>query len=105
MKAVKRKEPHPHAELIRQYAEDEIGYEQPYCLWELKTHEEAEWLNASTHPSFTPSHQYRRKPETITVTFEMPIPDLDDHYFKNQSDLYIFLKNYKAAVDKAMEEL
>lgn len=136
MTAVKRKYPHPHADLIRQYAEDEIKYERAHILWEFKELTDERWHDLPARPFFKPEYQFRRKPETITVTFEMPIPELGGnaikkrtklfspfgHFyfldlgvelesinkrliFNKESDMDLFLANYKNAVDKALEEL
>lgn len=52
--------PHPHAELMKQYAEDAAARRDPWVLWEYDNQEEG-WNALNTHPTWNLNYKYRRK--------------------------------------------
>ena len=52
--------PHPHAELMKQYAEDAATRQDPWVLWEFND-TGIGWYDLSKHPSWKSNCKYRRK--------------------------------------------
>ena len=69
--------PHPHAELMAQYAEDAKETEKPWLRWEAKRKETDTWHTCVHHPSWGQVFDYRRKPQVVKVCGE-----LDEDEFK-----------------------
>lgn len=66
---------HPHAELMKQYAEDAMETDKPWERWEFKTIGSDVWVPKEQHPDWYPYRKYRRKPRTITINgIEVPEP-------------------------------
>lgn len=67
---------HPHAELMKQYAEDAMMTEYPWRLWEVRQKGTGEWYDLVEHPSWYLGSEYRRKPKAVEidgVNFPVPI--------------------------------
>ena len=54
---------HPHAELMKQYAEDAAETDRPWERWQVSVCGEWSWRDCKDQPSWRPEHQYRRKPQ------------------------------------------
>jgi len=66
--------PHPHAELMAQYAEDAKETDKPWERWEVLGNNGYSIMLLS-HPTWHPSVVYRRKPSTININgYEVPEP-------------------------------
>lgn len=52
---------HPHAELMKQYAEDAMMTEYPWRLWEVRQKDIGAWSDLVRHPSWYLASEYRRK--------------------------------------------
>lgn len=65
---------HPHAELMKQYAEDAAKYDEPWKLWEYKRNKG--WGTFKNNPTWDPAGSYRRKIEKpIKINgFDVPEP-------------------------------
>src|SRR5512139_2971589 len=57
--------PHPHAELMLEYAQDALITRAPWRLWQFRVGVNAPWEDCSTGPSWVGGHRYRRKPVQI----------------------------------------
>jgi hypothetical protein len=67
--------PHPHAALMRQYADDAAETETPWERWEWRWSKAPDWRPFSRHPVWAPDYTYRRKPRTININgIEVPEP-------------------------------
>ena len=77
---------HVHAELMAQYAEDAREHEEPWKLWEIKG-DDGVWKSCYTHPVWSNTTEYRRKPKTHTVN-GVEIPDLRIKPIPGQVYLY-----------------
>lgn len=67
--------PHPHAALMAEYAKDAAETSTPWERWEVRTPASEYWVAAVAHPEWNTNHEYRRKPQTITVNgFTVPKP-------------------------------
>lgn len=67
---------HPHAELMKLYAEDAMTTEHPWRLWEVRQKDIGAWSDLVRHPSWYLGSEYRRKPKVVEidgVTFPVPI--------------------------------
>ncbi len=65
----------PHADLIKEYAEDCLKYKEPWLLWEWYSLEDKLWEVAAIHPMWFPEMKYRKKPRTININgYEVPEP-------------------------------
>lgn len=66
--------PHPHANLMRQYAEDAAETDKPWERWEY-CGSDPPWIRLTCHPQWWLWQQYRRRPRTITINgIEVPEP-------------------------------
>lgn len=77
---------HPHAELMKKYAEDAARYDEPWTLWEFKRNKG--WGTFKNNPLWDPNGTYRRKVEKpIKINgFDVPqpirtAPDLGTKYY------------------------
>lgn len=72
---------HPHADLMRQFAEDAAQHPRPWELWEYRAPDSARWANLTTIPHWSPDVQYRRRPEPetreFTVRWEIQLEAVD----------------------------
>lgn len=67
--------PHPHAELMKLYAEDAALTDKPWELWEFRGSVSGSWHALDCNPAWSPRHSYRRKPSTRVINgFEVPVP-------------------------------
>jgi len=55
--------PHPHADKMKQYAEDAEKYDEPWKSWEFKPFKDASWFNLDGNPQWSEQLKYRRKPK------------------------------------------
>lgn len=66
---------HPHAELMKLYAEDAMTTDTPWRLWEVRQKDIGTWSALVRHPSWYLGSEYRRKPKLIKVEgIEFPVP-------------------------------
>ena len=68
---------HPHAELMKQYAEDAMKTATPWRLWETRQKDNGGWCDLIQHPQWYLGSEYRRKPKVVKidgVNFPVPIP-------------------------------
>lgn len=77
---------HPHAELMKQYADDAARHDEPWKLWEYKRNKG--WGTFKNNPTWDPAGSYRRKLEKpIKINgFDVPqplrtAPDLGTKYY------------------------
>ena len=59
---------HIHADLMLQYAQDAQETDKPWERWEVYGTITGRWIPLCEYDPFMPKLEYRRKPETITVT-------------------------------------
>lgn len=59
---------HPHAASMLLYAQDAAVHKEPWKLWELKCLSSKKWFTLDRHPSWSEYHEYRRTPQTVTIT-------------------------------------
>ena len=59
---------HKHAELMMQYAQDAMGADKPWELWEYSHASSNGWRNLDKMPSWRIGNDYRRKPKMVSVT-------------------------------------
>ena len=60
---------HKHAELMMQYAQDAMGTDKPWELWEMRFPTNKTWSNCTDGDMhFSLQFEYRRKPKMISVT-------------------------------------
>lgn len=65
--------PHPHAELMAQYAEDAKETDRPWERWIFLS--KYGWLELGDHPTWNEGTQFKRKPRTININgYEVPEP-------------------------------
>lgn len=67
---------HPHAELMKQYAEDAMKTATPWRLWETRQKGNGGWCDLIQHPQWYLGSEYRRKPKVVKidgVAFPVPI--------------------------------
>lgn len=59
-----------HAELMKQYADDWATTYEPWTLWEVRDMDAivTKWQQLETHPMWQQNAEYRRKPQTRTIT-------------------------------------
>lgn len=65
---------HIHAESMLQYAQDAMETDKPSLRWQYNLG--AGWISyCGGSPSWETDYQYRRKPQTVTISgFEVPAP-------------------------------
>jgi len=67
--------PHPHAELMAQYAQDAKETDKPWERWERFSEMFCKWVPLKEPTSFDTDVKYRRKPQTININgYEVPEP-------------------------------
>lgn len=72
---------HPHAELMKLYAEDAMNTAEPWNLWEFQPKEESVWFRLTNHPVWSLKAEYRRRAKVVDidgVKFPVPIPIAKD---------------------------
>jgi ATP sulfurylase len=60
---------HPHAELMKLYAEDAAETRSPWLRWQHKSHVGG-WVQCVENPNWGVNLEYRRKPTTSRELFE-----------------------------------
>nr|DAR38900.1 MAG TPA: hypothetical protein [Caudoviricetes sp.] len=66
---------HPHAELMKLYAEDAMVAVEPWKLWEFQLKDEAVWYRLTNHPAWSHEAKYRRRAKTVNIDgVEFPVP-------------------------------
>lgn len=58
---------HPHAELMKQYAEDAMKTATPWRLWETRQKDNGGWCDLIQHPQWYLGSEYRRKPKVVKI--------------------------------------
>jgi hypothetical protein len=101
---------HIHAELMAQYAQDAMESETPWTNWEYSIG--YPWFEATKHPTWDITANYRRKPKTIVIngfTVNAPLdkePEFGTLYFfpvVTESDFYSS-NTYNSPYDKSIYE-
>lgn len=70
------KQPHPHAELMLQYAQDCAIDKDAWKNWQIKERFQFDWVMINGHPTWSERLEYRRKPRTIVIGgMEVPTPE------------------------------
>lgn len=72
---------HKHAALMLQYAQDAAETDTPWERWEWRSKSGDEFLTCCQHPSWKLNHDYRRKPQVISVgrhEFPKPITEVPE---------------------------
>lgn len=60
--------PHPHADLMAEYAKDAAVSEKPWTKWELReAGTDDPWERAHRHPAWSVDYEYRRRPAAMTL--------------------------------------
>lgn len=68
--------PHPHADLMKLYAEDAAETATPWQRWEFRSEAMVRWAPVKGHPVWYESSEYRRKPRMRSLNgFEYPEPE------------------------------
>ena len=67
------KTPHPHAALMAQYAADAAETDTPWERWQVRA-VEADWIDLTGSPGWSPVFEYRRKPATSAFPEPEPKP-------------------------------
>lgn len=91
---------HPHAELMKLYAEDAMATTEPWKLWEFQLKDEATWYRLTTHPAWTHEAKYRRRPKVVEidgVKFPVPISTVNGDMGKRDY-FTIFVNNFGVVV-------
>lgn len=66
---------HPHAELMKLYAEDAMTTTEPWELWEVRLKGDPKWIPMGIWPTWSPDCEYRHKPKTVKIDgVEFPEP-------------------------------
>lgn len=66
---------HPHAELMKLYAEDAMTTTEPWELWEVRLKGDPTWIPLGIWPTWSPDCEYRHKPKTAEIGgIEFPEP-------------------------------
>ena len=66
---------HPHAELMKLYAEDAMSAAEPWKLWEFQPKDEAVWYRLTNHPAWSHEAKYRRRAKVVNIDgVEFPVP-------------------------------
>lgn len=76
IKMMSNPKPHPHAELMMQYARDAAETDRPWERWQVYDANAQAWIDKDfEHPTWHVYVRYRRKPDTIKVgKHEFPRP-------------------------------
>ncbi len=84
---------HPHAELMKLYAEDAMVTTEPWKLWEFQLKDEAAWYRLTNHPAWTHEAKYRRRAKVVKIDgVEFPVPVLtvnDDSVNRDYFTIYV----------------
>lgn len=66
---------HPHAELMKLYAEDAMNTARPWELWEFRKEGGDHWMRCTKNPDWVEYHEYKQRPKTVVVDdIEFPEP-------------------------------
>lgn len=60
---------HPHAALMKQYAEDAETHESPWELWEHKHEAFKTWKPCGSHPGWYSDNEYRRTADQLEIKY------------------------------------
>ena len=60
---------HPHAALMKQYAEDAETHERPWKLWEYKGGALKTWKHCGCHPGWSLGFEYRRASDQLEIEY------------------------------------
>lgn len=58
---------HPHAELMKLYAEDAMNTAEPWNLWEVYDPEADKWVTLWKNPEWATDKLYRQKPTQLSI--------------------------------------
>jgi hypothetical protein len=85
--------PHPHAALMRQYADDADETDRPWERWQVRFPHAQTWAELGCQsPTWCSDYEYRRKPRTININgIEVPEPvreplEESEPYYLAQAD-------------------
>lgn len=80
---------HPHAELMKLYAEDAMSTAEPWNLWEFQQKDEATWYRLTSHPAWAHNCEYRRRPRMVEIDgVKFPIPTLTASDYSAKQDYF-----------------
>ena len=102
--------PHPHAELMMEYAKDCLADSEAWRNWECRFASDESWVNLERHPNWYTYIIYRRKPNKVIKKFingiEVPThltekPKLGEtYYFIGSIDHRIGIDAYEWSNDR-----
>ena len=98
---------HPHAELMKLYAEDAMTTEKPWQLWEFQPKDEAVWYRLTNHPAWSHEAKYRRRAKVVNidgVKFPVPISIANDDSV-NRDYFTIYVTDSGVVVGRINREL
>ena len=58
---------HPHAELMKLYAEDAMTTSTPHELWLQRNRCDSHWTRCASNPLWSESHEYKRQPKKVFI--------------------------------------
>lgn len=66
---------HPHAELMKQYAEDAMKSKEPWDLWLTRKNGDCNWVRCASNPVWSECYEYKRRASVVMVGgIEFPEP-------------------------------
>lgn len=66
---------HPHAELMKQYAEDAMKTSEPWDLWLTRKNGDCNWVRCTNNPVWSESYEYKRRASHVMIgNIEFPEP-------------------------------
>lgn len=58
---------HPHAELMKLYAEDAMTTNKPWQLWVYRNRADAHWSRCTSSPIWSEAYEYKRSPKKVFI--------------------------------------
>lgn len=91
---------HPHAELMKLYAEDAMTTAEPWKLWEFQQDSKGSWYRLTSHPAWAHKCEYRRRPKVVEIDgVEFPIPTFTvSDYWANRDYFTMFVDHFGIVV-------
>lgn len=93
---------HPHAELMKLYAEDAMATTEPWELWEFQQKDKEVWYRLTSHPPWAHNCGYRRRARIVEIDgIEFPIPTLTaSDYSANRGYFTINISHFGIVVTR-----
>lgn len=86
---------HPHAELMKLYAEDAMQAAEPWTLWEFQLKDEAVWHRLTNHPAWSHEVKYRRRARVVNIDgVKFPIPTQTAFGYSENRDYFTIIVNH-----------